>query len=384
MKLWPSTAASETGSGRPASSASRRDAISAVKRLGNGERRQVADRARRRRPRARAGRRRAASGRSRPRTAGSRRRASMIARTAGSGKPGDEAREQLAHRRLGERLEVERREGRAPAPQSGPPLEELGAGERDDVDRDGPAPVEQVVDEVEQAGVGAVQVLEHHDHGCGRRQALEEGPPGGEQLLRADRRTRRRAGPAARARSSAAPARRGTCSASVSASFARVVGLVVGLEQAAPAADHLAQRPEGDALAVRGRAAVVPPDGLDEPVDVLQELPREAALADARRPDDRHEAGPPLAAVAWNRSLSRRSSSSRPTNGASSASERLRPPRSATTRSARHAGTGRGLALEHLLAGRLEHDRPSTRRAASPRRRGRCRAARPTGAGRRC
>ena len=49
--------------------------------------------------------------------------------------------------------------------------------------------------------------------------------------------------------------------------------------------------------------------------------------------------------VAWNRSLSRRSSSSRPTNGASRRSSRPRPPRSATTRSARHAGTGAALPL---------------------------------------
>ena len=49
--------------------------------------------------------------------------------------------------------------------------------------------------------------------------------------------------------------------------------------------------------------------------------------------------------VAWNRSLSRRSSSSRPTNGASSVSARLRPPSSATTRSARQAGTGLALPL---------------------------------------
>ena len=43
--------------------------------------------------------------------------------------------------------------------------------------------------------------------------------------------------------------------------------------------------------------------------------------------------------VAWNRSLSSLSSSSRPTNGASRASERPLPPRSATTRRARQAGT---------------------------------------------
>ncbi len=49
--------------------------------------------------------------------------------------------------------------------------------------------------------------------------------------------------------------------------------------------------------------------------------------------------------VAWNRSLSRRSSSSRPTNGASTVSDRLRPPSSATTRTARQAGTGLVLPL---------------------------------------
>ena len=63
--------------------------------------------------------------------------------------------------------------------------------------------------------------------------------------------------------------------------------------------------------------------------------------------------------VAWKRSLSRRSSSSRPTKGASSVSARLRPPRSATTRRARQAGTGVALALERLLAGCLEGDRPA-------------------------
>ena len=60
---------------------------------------------------------------------------------------------------------------------------------------------------------------------------------------------------------------------------------------------------------------------------------------------------------------------------------RSRPPRSATTRRARHAGTGRRLALEHLLAGRLEHDRAA--RGALGRladEHGR-RAARPTGGG---
>ena len=72
--------------------------------------------------------------------------------------------------------------------------------------------------------------------------------------------------------------------------------LVVGLLEAGAAADHLAERPERDALAVGRAAAVVPPDGLDQPVDVLEELPGEARLADAGRPDDADEPRPALAA----------------------------------------------------------------------------------------
>src|SRR5207244_4261860 len=72
--------------------------------------------------------------------------------------------------------------------------------------------------------------------------------------------------------------------------------LVIGLEEAAPDADHLAERPERDALAIGGRASVVPPHGLDEPVDVLQELPCEATLADAGGTDDRDEPRSLLAA----------------------------------------------------------------------------------------
>ena len=38
------------------------------------------------------------------------------------------------------------------------------------------------------------------------------------------------------------------------------------------------------------------PDRLDQAVDVLEELPGQPGLADPGRPDDRHEAGPALAA----------------------------------------------------------------------------------------
>ena len=97
------------------------------------------------------GPRRAASGRSRPRTAGSRRRARRWRATAALGQARHEAGEQLAHRRLGQRLEVERGEVALAGAPVRALLEQLRAGQRDDVDRDAAAPLEEVVDEVEQA-----------------------------------------------------------------------------------------------------------------------------------------------------------------------------------------------------------------------------------------
>ena len=120
---------------------------------------------------------------------------------------------------------------------------------------------------------------------------------------------------------------------------------VVGLDEVRPAPDHLAEGPEGHALAVRGRAALVPVDALDDAVDVLQELPGEAALADAALAGDRDEPDASLPRGRVEEVLEEPELRSRPTNGASRRSPRPRPPRSATTRRARHAGTGAALPL---------------------------------------
>ncbi len=87
----------------------------------------------------------------------------------------------------------------------------------------------------------------------------------------------------------------GTWVASISATLVAGRRRVVGLEQAGPRADHLAERPERDALAVGRGAAVVPPDAFDDAVDVLQELPGQPALADPGLAGDRHEPGALLA-----------------------------------------------------------------------------------------
>ncbi len=69
------------------------------------------------------------------------------------------------------------------------------------------------------------------------------------------------------------------------------LGLVlrVRLEDACVRLHHLAERPEADALAVRERATLTPVDELGVPLDRLEELVDEPALADARLPDEGHE-----------------------------------------------------------------------------------------------
>ncbi len=63
----------------------------------------------------------------------------------------------------------------------------------------------------------------------------------------------------------------------------------LALDDACAHPHHLGERPVGDPLAVGEAAAAVPVHELDQPVEVLLELPAEAGLADACDADDRHQ-----------------------------------------------------------------------------------------------
>ena len=106
-----------------------------------------------------------------------------------------------------------------------------------------------MIDEVEHPGGGEMEVLEDEDHGRGGREPFEK-------VRQAPKRSAGRRTHAQQRESAGAIHRRssgsGTCSLSMAAIFARVVGLVVRLEQAGPPADHLAEGPEGDPFPVRG------------------------------------------------------------------------------------------------------------------------------------
>jgi hypothetical protein len=71
--------------------------------------------------------------------------------------------------------------------------------------------------------------------------------------------------------------------------------LGVGLEDAGLGLDHLSERPEGDALAVRERPPLPPARQARHRIDALEQLPHEARFADSGNADERHELRLPLA-----------------------------------------------------------------------------------------
>ncbi len=91
--------------------------------------------------------------------------------------------EQRPHRIIGERLEPDRREGPQRGAPRRPAVQELGPRERDDQQLMLTCPAAEMLQEVQQPGIGPVQVLEYED---GRRllgEVLEEAPPRAEELL---------------------------------------------------------------------------------------------------------------------------------------------------------------------------------------------------------
>ena len=239
--------------------------------------------------------------------------------------PGTRPASSVAHRRLVERLEVEGEERRAcPRPSPGRRSSSSGPGERDDQDRDVAAPVEQVLDEVERARVGPVEVLEHAARRCpcaasrskNVRQAANSSaaPPAGASSDAEEREQRA-------ARSSAAPRSSGTCSRRASRDLARGSSPRRRSRAGRPGARTISPSAQKrDALAVRRRAALVPPDRSRRGRRRTSGTPRRGGSCRCRPgPVIETSRARRSRAVAWNRSLSSRSSSSRPTNGASSA-----------------------------------------------------------------
>jgi hypothetical protein len=216
-----------------------------------------------------------------------------------------------------------------------------------------------VVDEVEQAVIGPLEVLEDEDDDASLGDPLEEDAPRREERLavRPIALATLHSEQLKQARLEPAPLgvirdplleRRGELRARC--------GRVVRLDDPRPAAHHLGQRPEADPLSVRRGAALVPVDDLGDAVDVLLELPDQPRLADPALPHDRNEPRPSLGRRGRVEVLEH------PQLGAASDERRLEllaAPRPAPLRDDPQGAICRYwrlLALEDLLPGGLERD----------------------------
>ena len=210
-------------------------------------------------------------------------------------KPRHEAGQKLLHRLLRERLQVERREAPLPGAPGRPALQQLRPCERDHEDRVVPRPVEQVFDEVEQARVRPLHVLEGEHRRIALREALEEEPPRGEEILLVARLVLRQPEQVREARLEEAP-----LFGVEEVLLERGVQLgqrgrwLLLLGDAAAHAHHVRERPVRHAFAVGEAATAVPVHGVGDAVEVLVELPRQPRLADAGDAGQRDEVCLPL------------------------------------------------------------------------------------------
>ena len=188
-----------------------------------------------------------------------------------------ESREQVVHRLGRQRLEVDRREAALAASPGGALVGEFRTGEHEHEERVRAGPLEQVLEEVEQAAVGPLHVLEYEDGGRGLGEPLEEDAPRGEEVLLVSGRALLEAEQVCEPRLN--PRSLLGIREVLREGGAQLLprrGRILVLSDVAAHADHLGKREVGDAFAVGEAAPSVPELVVGEAVDVLLELPGQA------------------------------------------------------------------------------------------------------------
>ena len=204
----------------------------------------------------------------------------------------EDAPEKLRGLLVGERRERERRRVQLAAAPAGTTLEKLRSRGRDDEQRHVGDPVDELVDEVEQALVRPVEVLEDEHERTLLGEALEEPSPGGEGLVAAvpaELRLLREAGEREQVRLDPGRVVLGERVRRRATELLGHLGGRVLLGDPGLRLDDLGERPQRDAVAVREAASLAPGDELGIRVDDALELVDEAALPDARDADEREE-----------------------------------------------------------------------------------------------
>lgn len=149
-----------------------------------------------------------------------------------------------------------------------------------------------MVEEIEQPAVRPLHVFDDEYDGQGACQMLEETPPGGEQVSPLERSFRgtRRSEKSGQSWPEPLPlCSFGDLGVEPFVEAFRHNGLRIGFHQPQPHPDDLGQRPVSDSLAVRQTAPDMPVDGVREPVEVLEELPRQSGFADAGQTGDKEK-----------------------------------------------------------------------------------------------
>ena len=204
-----------------------------------------------------------------------------------------EAPDQLCGLLVGQRGERERRGVELAAAPARAAFEELGPRRRDDEQRDVRDPVDELVEEVEEALVRPVDVLDDDDERTLLGETLEEAAPGGEGLVSAIASQLCVAGEAEEREEmrldARLVARAGERVLDDLVDLRRDVLRRVLLQNARLRLDDLAERPERDPVTVGKAASLAPGDELRVGLDDAIQLVDKPALADSRDADEREE-----------------------------------------------------------------------------------------------
>ncbi len=201
--------------------------------------------------------------------------------------------DQLCGLVVGQRRERKRRRVELAAAPARAALEELRPRRRDDEQRDVRQPVDELVEEVEEALVRPVDVLDDDDERTLLGETLEEAAPGGERLVAAIASELCFAGEAEEREEmrldARLVARAGERVLDDLVDLRRDVLRRVLLQDARLRLDDLAERPERDPVAVGEAASLAPGDELRVGLDDAIQLVDETALADSGDADEREE-----------------------------------------------------------------------------------------------
>ena len=204
-----------------------------------------------------------------------------------------EAPDQLCGLLVGQRGERKRRGVELAAAPARAAFEELGPRRRDDEQRDVRQPVDELVEEVEEALVRPVDVLDDDDERTLLGETLEEAAPGGEGLVSAIASQLCVAGEAEEREEmrldARLVARAGERVLDDLVDLRRDVLRRVLLQNARLRLDDLAERPERDPVTVGKAASLAPGDELRVGIDDAIEFVDEPALADSGDADEREE-----------------------------------------------------------------------------------------------